>query len=215
MGDQIGEAVMLGGRNKDTAEERLRLAGMVGLPRPEYVLKRYPHELSGGMQQRVMIAMALASEPSLLIADEPTTALDVTIQAQILDLLMSLQERMKMAILLITHNFGLVAETADLLYVMYAGTIVETGPTQEVLKRPFHPYTKELLAAVPRLASSGPMHGIEGSVPDLSDLPRGCRFAPRCRYADDKCRESEPAILGLGQGERCVRCFHPLKEDGQ
>jgi len=213
VGNQIKEAVKLcGGGNAD--DEALKLAEMVGLPNPSYTLRRYPHELSGGMQQRVMIAMALASRPSLLVADEPTTALDVTIQAQILELLVSLQKKMKMAILLITHNFGLVAETADWLYVMYAGRIIEAGPTENVLAEPLHPYTRELLNAVPRLNTSGTMQGIEGTVPDLACLPSGCRFAPRCKYVKENCLKEEPSLLFNFNRNRSVRCFYPLADEG-
>jgi len=210
VGNQIGEAIKLGKKYKDNIDERIRLAAMVGLPRPEELLKRYPHELSGGMQQRVMIAMALACRPALLVADEPTTALDVTIQAQILDLLVSLQAELQMAILLITHNFGLVAEIADLLYVMYAGRIIETGFAEDVITKPLHHYTRKLLDAVPRLTvAGGSMHGIEGAVPDLSDLPRGCKFAPRCEYVQKRCMEIEPELENYNNTERQVRCFYP------
>ena len=205
-GYQVQEAIRLHRPDADAAAETLELIRLVGLPNPERVVRSYPHELSGGMQQRVMIAMALACRPNLLIADEPTTALDVTIQAQILELLQELQRRLKMAVLLITHNLGLVADVAHRVNVMYAGRIVECGLTQDVLRQPLHPYTRGLLNAVPRL-SGGPdrMVGIEGTVPNPGRLPPGCAFHPRCRMAAAVCRESEPGVSDAG-GERSVRC---------
>jgi oligopeptide/dipeptide ABC transporter ATP-binding protein len=169
----------------------------------------YPHELSGGMQQRVMIAMALACRPRLLVADEPTTALDVTIQAQILELIGSLQKQLKMAVLLITHNLGLVADVAHVVNVMYAGRIVESGRTEDVLANPAHPYTRGLLDAVPRIGGKRErMKGIDGSVPHPARLPTGCKFAPRCPKAQPRCQESEPEITST-RNERHVRCYFP------
>ena len=210
VGDQIAEALKLHRRDVNVREEVHRLMGMVGLPDPVRRARAYPHELSGGMQQRVMIAMALACEPRLLVADEPTTALDVTIQAQILELLASLQEELGMAILLITHNLGLVADRAHWVNVMYAGRIVEGGPVAEILSRPAHPYTRGLLDAVPRLDMKGArMEGIPGSVPHPGRLPKGCKFAPRCPRAKEVCRGDEPSLTN-GRGERVARCYFPL-----
>ena len=189
----------------------VKLMNWVGLPDPERRLEMYPHELSGGMQQRVMIAMALACRPRLLVADEPTTALDVTIQAQILELIGSLQKQLQMAVLLITHNLGLVADVAHVVNVMYAGRIVESGRTEDVLATPAHPYTRGLLDAVPRLGGTrGQMKGIDGSVPHPARLPAGCKFAPRCPKAQDKCRGVEPEITPAGKG-RNVRCYFPCR----
>ena len=166
---------------------------LVGLPEPERRMDAYPHELSGGMQQRAMIAMALACSPNLLIADEPTTALDVTIQAQIMELLGSLQKQLGMAVLLITHNLGLVADVAHWINVMYAGRIVEAGPTEDVLTNPKHPYTRGLLEAVPRLDGGvGRLEGMEGAVPNPAELPAGCAFHPRCSKGQADCKEIEP-----------------------
>jgi len=177
-----------------------------GLPDPERRLSAYPHELSGGMQQRVMIAMALACRPRLLVADEPTTALDVTIQAQILDLLASLQEEFGMALLLITHNLGLVAGIARLVNVMYAGRIVERGPVEKILVQSAHPYTRGLMAAVPRLSGGKTrMAGIPGAVPNPARLPSGCPFHPRCPKAQELCRHVDPLETIITEDHR-VRC---------
>ena len=193
VGDQIVEAIRLHRPDSDAHAETLRLFEQMGIPEPARRMSAYPHELSGGMQQRVMIAMALACRPALLVADEPTTALDVTIQAQILELLQGLQASMGMAVLLITHNLGLVADVSHRLNVMYAGRIVESGETVDVLTHPKHPYTRGLLEAVPKLDHvSGKLEGIEGQVPSLSALPSGCRFHPRCGFAEGVCREDVP-----------------------
>ncbi|MEI6807755.1 MAG: ABC transporter ATP-binding protein [bacterium] len=215
VGYQIEEAVRLHKPKSGpaTGEPRARvveLLEMVGLPDPIRRMQAYPHELSGGMQQRIMIAMALACSPSLLIADEPTTALDVTIQAQILELLSGLQRKLGMAILLITHNLGLVADMARNVCVMYSGRVIESGPTEELLLKPAHPYTRGLLDAVPRLKRTGPLKGIPGTVPHPAHLPPGCKFAPRCLKKKDICEKSEPA-LELNSKNRCVRCFFPLE----
>ena len=200
VGYQIGEAIRLHRKDVELKEEVIRLMRLVGLPEPERRMNAYPHELSGGMQQRAMIAMALACHPSLLIADEPTTALDVTIQAQIMELLGSLQEQLGMAVLLITHNLGLVADVAHWINVMYAGRIVESGPADEVLAAPSHPYTKGLLEAVPRLAgSTGRLKGIEGQVPNAARLPAGCAFHPRCPKAQERCRIDGPGWDSVGE----------------
>ena len=184
----------------------------VGIPDPPRVLKNYPHQLSGGMSQRVMIAMALSNDPKLLIADEPTTALDVTIQAQILDLMKKIQKEENSSILLITHDLGVVAEMCTRVIVMYAGKIVEEAPVETLFASPSHPYTQGLIASVPKLGSGVKvLPSIPGSVPDLSSMPTGCRFAPRCKYATDKCREKEPELVNVGENQKC-RCW--LKQEG-
>jgi oligopeptide/dipeptide ABC transporter ATP-binding protein len=174
----------------------------VGLPDPARILRRYPHELSGGMCQRMMIAFALASGPSLLIADEPTTALDVTIQFQIISLLKRLREEHGLTLILITHNLGVVAELCDRVIVMYAGSIVEEGPALEIFDRPRHPYTLGLLASRPRVGANGSLASIPGQVPDLRDRPPACPFHPRCKYAQDVCREVPPALEQVSPGHR-------------
>jgi oligopeptide/dipeptide ABC transporter ATP-binding protein len=187
-------------------DEVIRLLKLVGIPAPEARAKNYPFELSGGMQQRVMIAMALASEPQLLVADEPTTALDVTIQAQILDLLRDLKQRLGMAILLITHNLGLVGEIADRVAVMYAGQIVELAPARALLQRPLHPYTRALMASVPKLQGGAErLTAIAGNVPRIGNFPTGCRFAPRCAMAKPECAQNVPELIEVEPG-RWVRC---------
>ncbi|HEX7663852.1 MAG TPA: ABC transporter ATP-binding protein [Polyangiaceae bacterium] len=214
VGSQIVEAIRLH-QKKSRSEARARaieLLGLVGIPSPATNASAYPHELSGGMRQRVMIAMALACEPKLLIADEPTTALDVTIQAQILELLKKLQAQMKMSVLLITHDLGVIAEYTDRVVVMYAGRVVEKAPVRELFARPLHPYTKGLLGSIPRIGKSTTIDGekrrlptIEGMVPTLLRLPKGCRFADRCSLAIDLCREKEPELRELAP-ERFSRC---------
>ena len=207
VGWQIAEAIRLHQTGTPVHDEVVRLLKLVGLSAPERQLEAYPHELSGGMQQRVMIAMALACRPALLVADEPTTALDVTIQAQIMELLVSLQNELRMAMLLITHNLGLVAGVAGRIYVMYAGRIVESGPTEQVLSQPGHPYTRGLLEAVPSLAgATGGLQGIAGSVPNAARLPSGCRFHPRCAQCRDMCRQREPELVQVGPGH-LARCW--------
>jgi len=187
-------------------DEVIRLLKLVGIPAPESRIKNYPFEMSGGMQQRVMIAMALASEPKLLVADEPTTALDVTIQAQILELLHDLKQRLGMAILLITHNLGIVGDMADRVAVMYAGQIVELSPAKELLRRPLHPYTKALINSVPKLAGGADrLSAIPGNVPRIGNFPPGCRFAPRCPIARPECSEKIPELVEVEAG-RWVRC---------
>jgi peptide/nickel transport system ATP-binding protein/oligopeptide transport system ATP-binding protein len=186
--------------------EVIRLLKLVGIPAPESRIKNYPFEMSGGMQQRVMIAMALASEPKLLVADEPTTALDVTIQAQILDLLSELKQRLGMAILLITHNLGIVGDMADRVAVMYAGQIVELSPARELLRRPLHPYTRALMNSVPKLRGDADrLSAIPGNVPRIGNFPPGCRFAPRCPMAKPECSVKIPELLEVESG-RWVRC---------
>jgi oligopeptide/dipeptide ABC transporter ATP-binding protein len=225
IGRQIGEVLSLHeGLGARAARERsIELLQLVGIPAPDRRIDSYPHELSGGMRQRVMIAMAIACKPKLLIADEPTTALDVTIQAQILDLLARLQRELGMGIMLITHDLGVVSEFADEVLVMYAGTVVEHASKGALLERPLHPYTKGLLASVPgaEVASAVVTDGkkprrlrtIEGMVPDLLHLPPGCRFRPRCPEAIARCAEAEPPLLELPDGRR-VACFVAFEREG-
>ena len=206
VGNQIKESLKLHQPGRATDAEVIRLLKLVGIPAPEQRLRNYPFEMSGGMQQRVMIAMALASEPQLLVADEPTTALDVTIQAQILDLLRDLKQRLGMAILLITHNLGIVGDLADRVAVMYAGQIVELAPARELLRRPLHPYTRALMNSVPKLrGSQDRLSAIPGNVPRIGNFPPGCRFAPRCPIARPECSASLPELLEVEPG-RWVRC---------
>jgi oligopeptide/dipeptide ABC transporter ATP-binding protein len=187
-------------------DEVIRLLKLVGIPAPESRIRNYPFEMSGGMQQRVMIAMALASEPKLLVADEPTTALDVTIQAQILELLQDLKRQLGMSILLITHNLGIVGDMADRVAVMYAGQIVELAPAIELLRRPLHPYTRALIASVPKLSGDAKrLSAIPGNVPRIGDFPPGCRFAPRCAIARPECSKAAPELVEVETG-RSVRC---------
>jgi peptide/nickel transport system ATP-binding protein len=197
---------LLGGVRGGFDAEVIRLLKLVGIPAPESRANNYPFEMSGGMQQRVMIAMALASEPKLLVADEPTTALDVTIQAQILDLLRDLKQRLGMAILLITHNLGIVGDIADRVAVMYAGQIVELAPARELLQRPLHPYTKALIASVPKLHGEAKrLTAIPGNVPRIGNFPSGCRFAPRCPIAKPECSQTAPELIEV-EPQRWVRC---------
>jgi len=201
-----GERVSEGRVRGSYDEEVIRLLKLVGIPAPESRIKDYPFQLSGGMQQRMMIAMALASEPKLLVADEPTTALDVTIQAQILDLLRDLKQRLGMAILLITHNLGIVGDMADRVAVMYAGQIVELAPARELLRRPLHPYTRALMASVPKLSGGADrLTAIPGTVPRIGDFPPGCRFAPRCPIKRPECENSVPDLIEV-ESKRWVRC---------
>ncbi len=196
------------GISKKAAQARAKeMLDAVGLPDVERILSAYPHQLSGGMQQRVMIAIALACEPDLLIADEPTTALDVTIQAQILALLKDLRDRLGIAIVLITHNLGVVAKTCDRLAVLYAGRVVETGPTRVIFKHPDHPYTRGLMRAIPRPGLKGSrLEAIPGSVPANPGAIVGCAFAPRCSQAFDRCHVEAPPLYDLGEDHHCA-CF--------
>ncbi|MSS70641.1 MAG: ABC transporter ATP-binding protein [Candidatus Latescibacteria bacterium] len=202
-GDQIDEAVMLH-QGLDRAAARARTVEMlrrVGIPDPAQRADEYPHRFSGGMRQRVMIAMALSCNPDLLIADEPTTALDVTIQAQILELLEQLQSDLGMGVLMITHDLGVIAGFTDRVAVMYAGKIVEMGEAQDLFADPRHPYTQGLLASIPKLNEAQErLRVIPGTVPDATRFPTGCRFHPRCPYADAVCREREPALLEVEEG---------------
>ncbi|HZO97634.1 MAG TPA: ABC transporter ATP-binding protein [Gaiellaceae bacterium] len=212
VGEQIAESVRLhrgasAGKARERALEMLRL---VGIPEAARRLDDYPHQLSGGMRQRVMIGMALACDPKLLIADEPTTALDVTIQAQILDLLAGLRERLGMSVLLITHDLGVVAEMCDDVVVMYAGRVVERGPVRDVFTTPQHPYTEALLQSIPMLGmtQAEPLRVIRGSVPSPLDWPEGCRFRPRCDYAFERCAELPPLLPAPPQESACWLCEH-------
>ena len=212
VGEQISEGLRLHeGLSRAAAMERAaELLALVHISQPARRVHDYPHQFSGGMRQRVMIAMALACNPRLLIADEPTTALDVTIQAQILDLLSELKERLGMAVLLITHAMGVVAEVAQRVVVMYAGQVIEEGSVEEVFERPWHPYTQGLIRSIPRIdadASRGSrLVSIPGTVPSLIEPPPGCRFAPRCAYARDACTQATPALRQVGPGHR-VACI--------
>ena len=209
IGDQISEVLMLHqGMTKQQAKEKaIDMLRLVGISRPEKVVDDFPHSLSGGMRQRAMIAMALACNPRLLIADEPTTALDVTIQAQILELMKKLKVEMNAAVMLITHNLGVVAETCQRVIVMYAGKVVEEGDVYSIFEDPKHPYTVGLLKSIPSLESKGEkLESIPGMVPNPLNMPKGCRFAPRCNKAMKICQEKQPELTILGE-ERTVRCF--------
>ncbi len=216
IGDQISETVVLhrGASAAEARERAIEVLGLVGMPRPAERVSNYPHQLSGGMRQRVMIAMALACEPKLLIADEPTTALDVTIQKQILELLDSLRKRLSMAVILVTHDLGVIAGRADRTVVMYAGKVSESTTTTRLFGNPRHPYTEALFEALPEKAadSSRRLYNIPGMPPDLTQPPPGCRFAPRCRYAQDKCRAEEPELKG-DSWEHVFRCFFPVGKE--
>ena len=214
-GFQIMEALRIhvGGTRRERRERAIELLAEVGIPDPARRLSNFPHQLSGGMSQRVMIAMAMACNPRLLIADEPTTALDVTIQAQIMDLLVRIQQELNMAMLLITHDLAVVAEVAHRVVVMYAGQIVETGPVPDIFTAPQHPYTAALLDALPERAAPGePLRTIPGVVPGQYDRPSGCLLNPRCRFATDACRTAEPQLTG--SPGRLVRCHTPLSPSG-
>ena len=207
---QLTEAILLHNKcGREGARARARqVLEAVGIPDADRTLKSYPHQLSGGMSQRVMIAMALSCEPDLMIADEPTTGLDVTIQAQIMELMLEIKEQMNSGILLITHDLGVVAEMCTRVVVMYAGRIVEEAPVTELFADPVHPYTAGLIASVPKIGSGvRVLPSIPGSVPDLSVMPEGCKFAPRCRYAAEKCRQCEPELAAVsGSPTRKIRC---------
>ncbi|MDV2686815.1 ABC transporter ATP-binding protein [Alkalihalophilus lindianensis] len=211
VGQQIGESFQIHeGLGKRKAIERsIEMLKLVGIPSPEKRVHQYPYELSGGMRQRVMIAMALACNPELLIADEPTTALDVTIQAQILELMKDLQDRLGMSIIMITHDLGVVAETCDYVAVMYCGKVVEYASINDLFKNPRHPYTVGLLKSLPRHdidVDGEELSVIKGSVPSPADMPKGCRFAPRCPFASDICRERLPDLEEDENGNQ-IRCW--------
>jgi oligopeptide/dipeptide ABC transporter ATP-binding protein len=209
IGDQISEAIQLhqGLSYKEATDKAIEMLRLVGIPLPERRVKEYPHQLSGGMRQRVMIAMALSCNPKLLIADEPTTALDVTIQAQILELMKKLKKELGMAIMLITHDLGVVAEMCERVVVMYGGKVVEEGDAVSIFKSPLHPYTEGLLQSIPRMDEDVErLHVIEGVVPNPLHLPEGCRFHPRCPVAVEKCLQSQPQLEQVAPG-RFVACF--------
>ncbi|NLM61865.1 MAG: ABC transporter ATP-binding protein [Clostridiales bacterium] len=203
---------------KQAAKEAVRMLADVQIPNPEDVVKQYPHQLSGGMRQRVMIAMALACRPSLLIADEPTTALDVTIQAQILKLMNDLKREKGTSILFITHDLGVINQMADDVAVMYSGQIVEMAPVRTIFtpSKYSHPYTEGLMLSIPRLDTKKGerLEAIPGQVPHPLDLPKGCKFAPRCKYATERCRNEEPELVHVTETQQ-VRCFYPEKEERQ
>jgi peptide/nickel transport system ATP-binding protein len=191
---------------KDAYDKSLQMLKKVGIPSPETRMKCYPHELSGGMRQRILIAMALSCDPKVLIADEPTTALDVTIQAQILDLMRELKHKIQTSIILITHDMGVVAEMADHILIMYGGNVMEYANAADIFANPLHPYTKGLLASIPRLDKKvDTLYAIPGSVPNLSDMPSGCRFCDRCEHATDRCKLQKPPVY-LVKGRK-VRCY--------
>jgi oligopeptide/dipeptide ABC transporter ATP-binding protein len=208
IGYQVAEVLTthLGLTKKDAMQQTMKLLQAVKIPSPEIRIKEYPHQMSGGMRQRVMIAMAIACNPSLLIADEPTTALDVTIQAQILELLMNLKEQRKMAILLITHDMGVIAENADIAAIMYAGRIMEMSRVADILQQPKHPYTIGLLESLPKQRGI-PLRPIAGSVPRPDNLPTGCKFSDRCSYMIPDCQKEEPVLKEItpGHSARCIR----------
>ena len=216
VGRQIGEAIALhrGLSRRDAGDQAVEMLRRVHIPEPERRVHAYPHQLSGGMRQRVMIAMAVSCDPKVLIADEPTTALDVTIQAQILDLMRELQDRLGTAIILITHDMGVVAENADRVVVMYAGRKVEEASAKELFERPGHPYTRGLLGSIPNLevaahtnARRARLNEIKGMVPSLANLPEGCTFAPRCGFATAECRAAYPPLVQHRAGH-WVACWH-------
>ncbi|MCW2256664.1 dipeptide transport system ATP-binding protein [Providencia alcalifaciens] len=216
VGYQIMEALQVHqGGSKSTRKQRaIDLLDMVGIPDPKSRLDVYPHQLSGGMSQRVMIAMAIACRPKLLIADEPTTALDVTIQAQIIELLLELQQQENMALVLITHDLALVAEAAHHIIVMYAGQVVESAKASDIFKHPRHPYTQALLRALPEFATNkSRLASLPGVVPGKYDRPNGCLLNPRCPYATKRCRIEEPELLPIG--DRQVKCHMPLDDMGR
>ena len=216
VGFQIMETIKAhqGGSKKERRERTLELLRLVGIPDPESRIDVYPHQLSGGMSQRVMIAMAIACKPRLLIADEPTTALDVTIQAQIVDLLLELQQKECMSLILITHDLALVAEAAHRIIVMYAGQVVEEGRAEDIFREPKHPYTQALLRSLPEFAEGkSRLQSLLGVVPGKYDRPQGCLLNPRCPYATDLCRTVEPELRQVGN--RQVKCHTPLNAQGE
>lgn len=215
VGHQIMESILFhtDATKEEARAKALEMIKLVGIPRAEEIMECYPHELSGGMRQRIMIAMALVCNPKLLIADEPTTALDVTIQAQILDLMNQLKKETGTSILFITHDLGVVAEVCDDVAVMYCGRVVERGDVKTIFANPSHPYTKGLLGSIPRLGDAGKeLKSIPGNVPNPKYMPKGCKFEPRCPYASEKCREEEPGFFQIEEGH-ISRCW--LCESGQ
>ncbi|MFN0154913.1 MAG: ABC transporter ATP-binding protein [Gaiella sp.] len=217
VGEQIAESVRLhqGVGDKEAEARALEMMRLVGIPSAEKRMKDYPHQMSGGMRQRVMIGMALSCNPKLLIADEPTTALDVTVQAQILELMKELRDKLGMAIMLITHDLGVVAEMVDEVAVMYGGRIVERGPVKTIFDNPQHPYTEALLNSIPLLGMryTTPLKAIRGMVPSPLDWPPGCRFAPRCDYVFDRCATELPPLFEAGSQESaCWLCEHGVRK---
>ncbi|WP_028776297.1 ABC transporter ATP-binding protein [Shimazuella kribbensis] len=215
IGDQIMEAIRFHMKisKKEAKVYAIEMLKKVGISRPESVVDEYPHQLSGGMRQRVMIAIAMACEPKILIADEPTTALDVTIQAQILNLMRQLQQEKGTSIMLITHDLGIVAQMCDRVVVMYAGQVVEETDVKSLFKNPKHPYTKGLLASLPQLSGNqNKLKSIPGQVPALDEMPTGCRFAPRCEFRMDECDTSKPNLLNVAENHTC-RCYLYQKEE--
>lgn len=216
IGDQIGESLKLHQKMKkhEAHEKAIDLLKLVGIPRAEKVVRDYPHQLSGGMRQRAMIAMALACNPKILIADEPTTALDVTIQAQILSLMNDLQKKTNTAIMLITHDLGVVAQMAHHVLVMYAGKIVESASAVDIFKNPKHPYTIGLLESIPNLEEDkARLNSIEGVVPNPFELPKGCYFEPRCKFAMERCKTEQPGTYTVGENHTAA-CFLHCKTEG-
>lgn len=208
-GEQIMETLILHQKlsEEEARKKAIEMIKLVGISRPEKVVDEYPHQLSGGMRQRVMIAMALSCQPKLLIADEPTTALDVTIQAQILELMNELKNKLNTAIMLITHDLGVVAEMSDHVVVMYSGKVVEDAPVKELFKNPRHPYTIGLMNSIPSLIGEGErLESIKGAVPNPLYLPKGCYFHPRCKFATDECRNGQPELREIAPGHM-VSCF--------
>lgn len=215
IGSQITESMKIHQNlsRKEAEEKSVELLSRVGISDPERRMKQYPHELSGGMRQRVMIAIALCCRPALLIADEPTTALDVTIQAQIMELISELKEKENMGVVLITHDMAVVAENCDRVIVMYLGQVVEEAPVTEIFDHPMHPYTVGLMKSIPRMDGdrSEKLFMIEGALPLLNEIGQGCRFASRCPFAEERCRREEPVLEQIEENH-AVRCFHPQQE---
>lgn len=215
VGAQIMESLIVHqGMKKEEARERaIEMLRLVGIPAPEKRVDQYPHELSGGMRQRVMIAIALACQPKMLIADEPTTALDVTIQAQIMDLIVELNQKLNMGVMLITHDLAVVAETCSRVIVMYLGQVVEEAEVNDIFDMPLHPYTNGLMKSIPQLDGNRQerLYMIEGMVPLLSQIPNGCRFAPRCPYATERCKKEMPELTAVDKTHK-VRCFRVQEE---
>lgn len=211
IGNQIAESIIIHQKlsKAEAYEKAVDMLRLTGIPSPEKRIHEYPHELSGGMRQRVMIAMALSCKPNLLIADEPTTALDVTIQAQILDVINDLKQELNMGVIMITHDLGVVAEICSRVVVMYLGQVIEEADVKTLFKEPKHPYTKGLLKSIPQIDGdrSQKLHVIEGTVPSLENTPKGCRFAPRCVFADEKCKNEAPELETVSSQQK-VRCWH-------
>lgn len=215
IGNQLTEAFTVHSKisKKEALNKSIDLLGLVGIPFPEKRMSSYPHQFSGGMRQRVMIAMALAGNPQLLIADEPTTALDVTIQAQILDLIREINKKFNTSVLLVTHDMGVVAQMCDRVCVMYAGKIMEEADTVSIFEKPTHPYTEALLKSIPTLDENNErLNTIEGTIPNPFKMPKGCRFAPRCKYATGKCQEQEPVKTEVSRTQS-VYCWNPISNN--